>query len=73
MIKIDWDEYKEHKRYSMRKDNFAMLIEFVKNFYNINNPSEIYALLVEDEVASMMLKKRGIRDATELEEYLFGF
>jgi hypothetical protein len=71
MIKINWDEYKEHKKYSVRDDNFEILLEFMKSFYNMNNPTDIYDTFVEDDIASMMLEKRGIKDAEGLENYLF--
>jgi len=70
MIKIDWDEYKEHKQYSVRKDNFEILLEFIKSFYNITNPTDIYNILSADDIASMMLEKRKIKDAEDLEHYL---
>jgi len=71
MIKINWDEYKEHKKYSVRDDNFEILLEFMKSFYNMNNPSDIYEVFREDETAVMMLNKRNIKDAEDLENYLF--
>jgi hypothetical protein len=71
MIKINWDEYKEHKKYSVRDDNFEILLEFMKSFYNMNNPSDIYEVFREDETAVLMLNKRDIKDAEDLENYLF--
>ncbi len=71
MIKINWDEYKEHKQYSVRDDNFEILLEFMKSFYNMSNPMDIYEVFVEDDIASMMLEKRAIKDAEDLENYLF--
>ena len=71
MIKINWDDYKEHKQYSMRNDNFEILLEFMKSYYNISNPTDIYNILAADDIASMMLEKRKIKDAEDLENYLF--
>ena len=71
MIKINWDEYKEHKQYSVRDDNFEILLEFMKSFYNMNSPMDMYEVFVADDIASMMLEKRGIKDAEDLENYLF--
>ncbi|MBA1433112.1 MAG: hypothetical protein FAF04_05875 [Epsilonproteobacteria bacterium] len=71
MIKINWDEYKEHKQYSVRDDNFEILLEFMKSFYNMSSPMDMYEVFVEDDIASMMLEKRGIKDAEDLENYLF--
>ena len=71
MVAISWDEYKEHKKYSVREDNFEILLEFIKSFYNMNNPSDIYEMLRADETASLMLEKRNIKDAEDLENFLF--
>jgi len=71
MLKINWDEYKEHKKYTHRSDNFEILMEFMKRFYNIHSPAEMFNIFKEDEIASMMLKKRNITDAEGLENYLF--
>jgi hypothetical protein len=71
MIKINWDEYKEHKKYSVRKDNFEILLEFMKSFYNMSSPIDIYDVFIEDDIASMMLQKRNIKDAEDLENFLF--
>ncbi|QOP46207.1 hypothetical protein [Sulfurimonas paralvinellae] len=71
MIKINWDEYKEHKKYSVRDDNFEILLEFMKSFYNMNNPTDIYNTFIADDIAVMMLEKRGIKNAEDLENYLF--
>ena len=71
MIKINWDEYKEHKKYSVRQDNFEILLEFMKSFYNMNSPTDMFEIFVEDDIASMMLEKRSIKDAEDLENFLF--
>ena len=71
MIKINWDEYKEHKKYSVRKDNFEILLEFMKSFYNMSSPMDMFEIFVEDDIASMMLEKRNIKDAEDLENFLF--
>jgi hypothetical protein len=71
MIKINWDEYKEHKKYSVRKDNFEILLEFMRSFYNMNSPTDMFDIFVEDDIASMMLEKRNIKDAEDLENFLF--
>jgi hypothetical protein len=71
MIKIDWDEYKEHKKMSVKSDNFEILLEFMKSYYNMNSPREMYDTLHEDDTAQMMLNKRDISDAEELENFLY--
>ena len=71
MIKINWDEYKEHKKYSVRKDNFEILLEFMRSFYNMSSPTEMFEIFVEDDIASMMLEKRNIKEPEDLENFLF--
>ena len=71
MAKIDWDEYKEYKKFSMKKDNFEILLEFMKSYYNMNAPQEMYDMLHADDTAQMMLNKRSIVDAEALENFLY--
>ncbi len=72
MIRINWDEFKEFKKYRNKKgDNFEALLEFMKSYYNITSPMEMYEVLSYDELAKMMLDKRDITDAEGLENYLF--
>jgi hypothetical protein len=70
-MQINWDEYKEYKKFTNGSDNFEILLKFVKSFYNMHSPSEIFALFQEDETASLMLQKRNIKDAEDLENFLF--
>jgi len=71
LIRINWDGYKEHKKFSNRDDNFEILLEFIKSYYNMSSPMHIYDLLRSDEIAQMMLDKRDIKDAEGLEDYLY--
>jgi len=71
MIQINWDEYKEYKRSSHKEENFEILLDFIKSYYNMTNPSDIYASLVNDTLAQMMLEKHDISDDEALENYLF--
>ncbi len=71
MARIDWDEYKEYKKYSVRDDNFEILLEFIKSYYNTNSPTEIFNMLSLDDIAQMMLEKRSINDAEALENFLY--
>jgi hypothetical protein len=73
MAKIKWDEYKEYKKYSAKDDNFVILLDFIKSYYNITNPFDIFEILVNDETAKMMLDKRSIKDAEGLENFIFKF
>jgi len=71
LARIDWDEYKEYKKYSVRDDNFEILLEFIKSYYNTNSPTEIFNMLSLDDIAQMMLEKRSINDAEALENFLY--
>jgi hypothetical protein len=72
MMKIDWDEfkvYKQHHLNSRGRDNFTLLYEFVKSYYNFSSYYDIYDLLSHDELSLMMLHKRNINSAEDLERY----
>lgn len=73
VVKINWDEYKEYKKYSAKNDNFTILLDFIKSYYNISNPSDIFEILANDETARMMLDKRKIQDAEGLENFIFKY
>lgn len=68
---IDWDAYKDHKQYSVRNDNFEITLEFLKSYYNMTNPHDIFDALNEDDIGRMMLNKRNITDAAALENILY--
>jgi len=71
LVDINWAEYKEYKKYTTKKDNFSILLDFIKSYYNITNPFDIFEMLSEDETAKMMLDKRNITDAEKLENYMY--
>ena len=73
MAKIDWSEYKEFKKYSVKEDKLAILVDFMKSYYNMTNAFEIYENFEEDAIAMMLLEKRGIKDAEGLENYIFKY
>lgn len=70
MAKINWDEYKEYKQYNSKENNFEILIDFIKSYYNMTNAYDIFAILNEDDTAKMMLDKREIKDAEGLENFM---
>lgn len=70
MVSIDWEEYKEFKVYSVRDDNFDILLDFLKSYYSLTNPYDIFDSLEADEIGQMMLRKREIVDAEALEQFL---
>ena len=71
MVTINWDEYKEFKKYTHREDNFLILLDFIKSYYNMSSAFDIFDVLQNDETAQLMLAKRKIKDAEGLEKYLF--
>lgn len=72
MIKINWEEFKVFKQHSSKKDdNFEVLLDFLKSYYNMTSPTEIYETMVNDDIAPMMLEKRNIHDVVGLENHLF--
>jgi hypothetical protein len=74
MAQIDWDQCKEFKQAHpnpQNLDNFQMLLEFVRSFYNRNSAFDIFDILAQDELACMMMEKRSISEPEDLESYLF--
>jgi len=68
---IDWEEYKEFKRYTVQTDKFRILIDFLKNYHRVSVVSDIYDVLQEDTVGLMMLKKKEITNSDDLENFMF--
>jgi hypothetical protein len=69
---IDWDEFKEFRLTSTKnQDNFLMMLDFLKSYYNLFSVYDIYNTLVNDETTKMMLEKRDIVDIESLEKFLF--
>ena len=74
MSKINWDEYKKYKqeRGDLKGfDNFAILLDFLRSFYNKTSSSEVFDMLNDDELGKMMLQKREISHPEHLEDYLY--
>lgn len=71
MVNINWDEFKIFKQYSHKDDNFLILLDFIKSYYNMNNPMDIYETLSYDGTGQMMLDKRQIKDVEDLENFMF--
>jgi hypothetical protein len=74
MAKINWDEYKTYKYERDDKetlDNFELLLEFLRSFYNKTSSFEVFDMLENDPLGKMMLDKREISRPDELEEYLY--
>ena len=71
MVRIDWDEYKEYKKMSVRENKLEIVLEFLKSYYNMTNPSDIYETLKADDIGQMMFEKYKIRNDIDLENILF--
>jgi len=71
LVKINWDAFKEYKKDSHRSENFEILLDFMKSYYNMVSPFDIYDVFAHDDIGQMMLNKREIKDAEGLENYLF--
>lgn len=69
---INWDEFKFFKQYSDKKnDNFEILLDFLKSHYKITSPREMYEVMVNDDTAQLMLKKREMHTLEDLERHLY--
>lgn len=74
MAKINWDEYKTYKKEredAENFDNFGLLLEFLRSFYNKSSAHEVYDMLDDDPLGRMMLDKREISRPEQLEIYLY--
>lgn len=71
MVSINWKEFKEYKQHAMKDNNFEILLDFMKSYYNIISPLDMYDVLKADDTAKMMLAKRNIKCAEDLETFLF--
>jgi len=74
MSKINWDEYKKYKKERENldePDNFEILLEFLRSFYNKSSSFEVFDMLHDDELGDMMLKKRDILKPEHLDDYLY--
>ena len=73
MSKINWDEYKKYKyEHPNLKDldNFEVLLEFLRSFYNKTSSFEVFDILNDDELGKMMLEKRNLSEPEHLEDIL---
>jgi len=71
MVNINWEEYKHFKSTNgSSRDNFVILLEFLKSFYNISNVYDLHDTLTNDSLSAMMLEKRDITNASSLEKYI---
>ena len=71
LIRIDWDEYKEYKKMSVRENKLEIVLEFLKSYYNMTNPSDIYETMKADDIGQMLLERNDINNDVDLEDILF--
>ena len=74
MSKINWEEYKKykHERPNLKAlDNFEVLLEFLRSYYNKTSAFDVFDMLNEDELGKMMLDKRAINEPEQLENILY--
>ena len=71
MINIDWDEFREYKKHAHSTDNFEITLGFLKSYYNVVSPLDVFDSLINDDIGQMMLNKRDITCAEDLEPFLF--
>ena len=71
MASIDWKEYKEFKEHSNKEDRLLIAIDFLRSYYNMNNASDMFDMLKNDDVGNMLLERKDITDAEGLENLMF--
>lgn len=70
MASIDWDEYKIFKQHSVEEDRLKIVVDFLRSFYSMKNPGDIYNTLVNDDICQMLLERKEITDVEGLENFL---
>jgi len=68
---FSWEEYKEFRNHTNQEDKLKIAIDFMKSYYNMNSPYEMYSMLARDDIGQMMLDKRDIADAEGLENFMY--
>ena len=71
MLTFNWDEYKEFRQHTSQTDKLKIAIDFMKSYYNITSPDEMYKMLQADDVGEMILNKREITSSDELENFMY--
>ena len=71
MITFNWDEYKEFRQHTSQEDKLKIAIDFMRSYYNIVSPDDMFNMLKADEVGEMMLNKREIYDSRDLENFMY--
>ena len=71
MLTFNWEEYKKFREFTSQTDKLKIAIDFMRSYYNVNSPQEMYDMLVRDDVGEMMLNKRDISDGHDLENFMY--
>ena len=71
MASIDWNEYKEFKSHTRKEDRLEILVDFIKSYYNINSPSDMFSMIKDDDIGQMLLERKDINDPEGLESFMF--
>ncbi len=71
MVEFSWEEYKEFRQHTNQTDKLKIAIDFIRSYYNMNCPGDMYTMLATDDIGLMMLKKRGIKNAEGLESFMY--
>lgn len=74
MKQINWEQFKHYKQERPNPtgmDNFQLLIEFIRGYYNIVHIDDLFDMINEDDLSRQMLNKREITSSILLEEYLY--
>jgi hypothetical protein len=71
VLTFNWDEYKEFKKHTSQTDKLKIAIDFMRSYYNISSPYEMFGMLKADELGEMLLNKREITSSDELENFMY--
>jgi len=68
---IDWTEYKEFKTHTTKEDRLEILVDFIKSYYNMNSPRDMFSMIQDDDIGQMLLERKNISDAEGLENFMY--
>jgi len=68
---IDWKEYKEFKTHTTKEDRLEILVDFIKSYYNMSSPRDMFSMIQDDDIGQMLLERKDISDAEGLESFMY--
>ena len=71
MLTFNWDGFKEFREHSHQTDKLKIAIDFMKSYYNISSPQDMYDMLKRDELGEMLLNKRNISSSHGFEDFMY--